>query len=53
MLEDIFDSTESVKDCDVEYQRQGKSYAIMEKKLLTDEEKSLINKQLIEELEVE
>lgn len=37
----------------LEYQWQGKSYALMEKRLLTDEEKSLINKQLIEELEVE
>lgn len=37
----------------LEYQWQGKTYAMMEKRLLTDEEKSLINKQLIEELEVE
>lgn len=37
----------------LEYQWQGKDYALMEKRLLTDEEKSLINKQLIEELEVE
>lgn len=37
----------------LEYQWRGKAYAMMEKRLLTDEEKSLINKQLIEELEVE
>lgn len=37
----------------LEYYWQGKSYAMMEKRLLTEEEKSLINKQLIEELEVE
>ena len=37
----------------LEYQWQGKGYTLMEKRLLTDEEKSLINKQLIEELEVE
>lgn len=37
----------------LEYHWQGKDYALMEKRLLTDEEKTLINKQLIEELEVE
>jgi plasmid rolling circle replication initiator protein Rep len=37
----------------LEYHWQGKGYTLMEKRLLTDEEKSLINKQLIEELEVE
>lgn len=37
----------------LEYQWQGKSYIIMEKRLLTDEEKIKINNQLIEELEVE
>ena len=37
----------------LEYHWQGKDYALMEKRLLTDEEKTLINKQLVEELEVE
>lgn len=37
----------------LEYQWQGKSYSMMEKRLLSEEEKTLINKQLIEELEVE
>lgn len=37
----------------LEYHWQGKDYSLMEKRLLTDEEKSLINKQLIDELEVE
>lgn len=36
----------------LEYHWQGKGYALMEKRLLTEEEKSLINKKLIEELEV-
>ena len=37
----------------LEYYWQNNNYAMMEKRLLTDKEKSLINKQLIEELEVE
>ena len=37
----------------LEYHWLGKDYALMEKRLLTDEEKTLINKQLVEELEVE
>ena len=37
----------------LEYHWKGKDYALMEKRLLTDEEKTLINKQLVEELEVE
>ena len=37
----------------LEYHWQGKNYSLIEKRLLTDEEKSLIKKQLVEELEVE
>ena len=37
----------------LEYHWQGKNYSLIEKRLLTDEEKSLIKKKLVEELEVE